>query len=215
VRVDRIETMGHGPRSTRWALPGFGGSKLVGVPGHHDAEDNPEQILRLLADPDRVRVVAAVVLGAGRVAEIASTTGIEDRRVARALARLVTGGLVVQTKHGAYRFAFDEMQRRVRIAPHGDEEIATDRGPSRVLGAFLKGGRLTTIPAARSKRLVVLDYLAQAFEPGRRYRERDVNKELARFHDDVAALRRYLVDEGFMTRAGGFYWRSGGSYEIE
>jgi hypothetical protein len=30
------------------------------------------------------------------------------------------------------------------------------------------------------------------------------------FHPDFAALRRYLVDEGFLTREDGVYWRSGG-----
>ena len=35
-----------------------------------------------------------------------------------------------------------------------------------------------------------------------------------RFHPDHAALRRYLVDEGFLTRDAGFYWRSGGTVAI-
>ena len=33
-------------------------------------------------------------------------------------------------------------------------------------------------------------------------------------YDDYAALRRYLVDEGFLTREGGIYWRSGGTVEV-
>ncbi|MDQ3951738.1 MAG: DUF2087 domain-containing protein [Actinomycetota bacterium] len=28
----------------------------------------------------------------------------------------------------------------------------------------------------------------------------------------MAALRRYLVDEGFMAREGGEYWRTGGTF---
>jgi hypothetical protein len=81
-----------------------------------------------------------------------------------------------------------------------------------VLHAFFDdGGRLTTVPARRAKRLIVLDHLAQRFEPGRRYSEFEVNNRLRAAHDDVAALRRYLVDEGFLSREGGVYWRSGGS----
>jgi hypothetical protein len=30
----------------------------------------------------------------------------------------------------------------------------------------------------------------------------------------VASLRRYLVDEGFLERAKGEYWRSGGTFNI-
>jgi hypothetical protein len=74
-------------------------------------------------------------------------------------------------------------------------------------------GRLHTMPARRARRLVVLDHLAQRFEPGRRYPEVEVNRLLREVHDDVAALRRYLVDEGFLDRAGGQYWRSGGTVE--
>jgi hypothetical protein len=81
-----------------------------------------------------------------------------------------------------------------------------------VLRAFLApDGSLTAIPTKIRKRLVVLDHLAQHFEPGRRYDETDVNNTLRRYHPDVAALRRYLVEEGFLDRADGRYWRSGGT----
>ncbi|MEY2418871.1 MAG: hypothetical protein QOG90_1551, partial [Actinomycetota bacterium] len=68
------------------------------------------------------------------------------------------------------------------------------------------------IPAKRGKRIPVLSRLAQEFEPGVYYSEAEVNAALREFHPDVAALRRYLVEEGFMDRTpGGFtYWRTGG-----
>ena len=33
--------------------------------------------------------------------------------------------------------------------------------------------------------------------------------------DDHGALRRYLVDEGFLSRQAGVYWRSGGTVDVE
>jgi hypothetical protein len=85
----------------------------------------------------------------------------------------------------------------------------------RVLRNFLsEDGTLHTIPAKHSKLMVVLDRLAQEFEPGRTYPEAEVNEMLGRFHPDVAALRRYLVENGFMTREDNVYWRSGGTYDI-
>jgi len=81
-----------------------------------------------------------------------------------------------------------------------------------VLRAFLApDGSLTSIPTRIRKRLVVLDLLAQQFEPGERYDETQVNIRLRAFHPDVAALRRYLVEEGFLDRADGRYWRAGGT----
>lgn len=83
-----------------------------------------------------------------------------------------------------------------------------------IVGRFVKDGRLVTMPTKRSKLLLVLDHLCQEFELGRTYPETEVNAVLEGYHDDYAALRRYLVDEGFMTREGGVYWRSGGTVEV-
>ncbi len=86
--------------------------------------------------------------------------------------------------------------------------------PDPIVRRFVAGGRLVQIPARRSKRLRVLNWLAQEFEPGTVYPEPAVNRVLHRFHPDHAALRRYLVDEGFMERDHGRYWRSGGTFDV-
>ena len=83
-----------------------------------------------------------------------------------------------------------------------------------MLATFVKDGRIVTMPTKRAKRLVVLDHAAQSFEPGRTYPEVEVNEALRGFHEDVAALRRYLVDEGFLTREAGVYWRTGGTVPV-
>ena len=81
-----------------------------------------------------------------------------------------------------------------------------------VLQTFFSGDRLNEIPIHRLKRRIVLERLAQDFEPGIRYDEKAVSEQLRSYNDDYAALRRYLIDEGIMTRAGGIYWRSGGRF---
>lgn len=90
-----------------------------------------------------------------------------------------------------------------------------ERRRANVLRAFMDGDRLTAIPASHSKRQVILDVLAQDFEPGVRYSEKQVNLILGKRFADTAALRRYLVDDGFLDREGGGgpYWRSGGTVE--
>jgi hypothetical protein len=99
-------------------------------------------------------------------------------------------------------------------SPDGEARHLGERREA-VLGAFFDtDGHLRTIPARHAKRLVVLDHLAQRFEPGERYPEAEVNERLRAAHADVAALRRYLVDEGFLSREGGVYWRTGGSVPV-
>ncbi len=85
---------------------------------------------------------------------------------------------------------------------------------AKVLRAYLRAGRLATMPRPGRKRLIVLDHIAQRFEPGRHYAEAEVNLALGEFWDDVAALRRYLVEAALLDRADGRYWRIGGQVDV-
>ena len=84
--------------------------------------------------------------------------------------------------------------------------------PPTELRAFVRDGRITAMPAKRTRRRLLLDEVAQAFEPGRRYPESVVDEILKAVFDDHCTLRRYLVDEAFLSRtADGVYWRAGGT----
>jgi hypothetical protein len=91
---------------------------------------------------------------------------------------------------------------------HADGLLAD---PPAQLRPFIRDGRITAVPGKRTRRRLLLDEVAQAFEPGRRYPESAVNEILKSFFDDYCTLRRYLVDETFLSRtAAGIYWRAGG-----
>lgn len=81
------------------------------------------------------------------------------------------------------------------------------RTDQQILNAYLDGERLKVIPAKRSKKLIVLKWLVQRFEPGVRYSEAVVNKMIAHAHPDFATLRRELYDAYLINRADGYYWR--------
>ena len=79
----------------------------------------------------------------------------------------------------------------------------------KVLRAFVRDGRLVSIPAKPKKRELLLPYiLEQCFPEDRHYEEKEVNQRLGLLHRDVASLRRYLVDGGLMTRKAGIYRRT-------
>src|SRR4051794_20745273 len=88
---------------------------------------------------------------------------------------------------------------------------------ARVYRTWVRDGRLLGFPAKRSRRLPLLDLAAQTFEPGETYSAREVDEALARWHPDTAALRRYLVDEGFLDRLpdGSRWWRCGGTVDLD
>jgi hypothetical protein len=179
-------------------------------------------LVGLLADPVRLKVVAAIALGAANEEKIAEVTGLEERAVRAAVQRMAVAGLVGPGEEGGLSIRVELLARAARTASQkrrAAESTPQDFGATpeqaKVLRNFMSDGRITALPTNRSKRLVMLDFLANRFDPGQVYPEKEVNFRLMSFHPDAAALRRYLVDEGFMERRDGFYWRTGGTYEVE
>lgn len=170
-------------------------------------------LVGLLADVHRRRVVAAIELGAHHVDDVVRATGLTAAQLAKAMGKLVESGLIEQTGEGLSLAvnAFRDAAREAKTKPVSAEFDDQPDEARKVLRSFVSGGRLKSIPVAATKRAVVLDWLAQEFEPGRRYSEQMVNLILGQRHSDTAALRRYLVDGGFLDRAGGEYWRIGGT----
>jgi hypothetical protein len=81
----------------------------------------------------------------------------------------------------------------------------------KVLKAFMVDGRIIAFPRKPSRKEILLDVIAQLFEPGARYTELEVNALLRAVTDDYVTARRYLIDFGFLSREEGVYWRTGGS----
>lgn len=145
----------------------------------------PAKLAGLLADETRLKVAAAIVLGAGNLEKIRDMTGLEEAALIKALSRLQAGGLVEHEPESGYRVrtqVFGESARRNRKS----EKTETIR--------------LGRLPKSRDERLAVLAKLAELFEPGRRYPEKEVNDKLKNINPDYALLRRSLIDEGFLQR---------------
>lgn len=195
-------------------MPAHYDAPIPSHPGSDETVLSPSEIVGLLAEDDRLRVAAAVVLGAANLDEIVGATGLVVRDAAVALDRLRRGGLVVTGEDGGLRLAGEALKLAARV-PAEPRAQGFDEPEDQVLRSFVRNGELVTIPAARSKRLVVLEWLAMRFEPGRTYPEAEVDRLLRTVHPDHAALRRYLVDEGFLERREGSYWRAGGAFDVD
>lgn len=177
---------------------------------------DPTEFLRLALDPVRLAVMGAAALGPVDVESVAAALDVPSQKIERALGRLRGAGIV-----GSDLTLDTEALRAISaqlpdLAPADDTVL---EGPwsteeRTILARFFERDRLREIPQQRAKRRVVLERIAQEFEPGLRYDEREVNRRLQLFHPDHAALRRYLVDEELLARADGAYWRSGGRFEM-
>jgi hypothetical protein len=184
-----------------------------------DMTEHPEDILRALADPERLRIAGALAAGDATAKTLSETLELPLARVRRHLTRLAAAGVArVQPDHRTYRLDRDTLRWAAeQVGPPRDAGIAlgaANEDEEAVLRAFFRDGRVTEIPTKAGKRRIVLERIALEFEPGRRYDEREVNAIVGAFFNDHASLRRYLVDEGFLDREAGAYWRTGGRVDV-
>jgi hypothetical protein len=194
---------------------GGSGGEPVGYPG--SVLIGPTEFLRIAVDPIRLAILGRAALGSVDPDALAAEMGEDPRRVRREAGRLVETGLLGRDLR-LDRAALRHIAQSLPQAAPPDPVLL--EGPwtadeTRQLGQFFSGSRLTSLPSGHAKRRLVLERLVQEFEPGLRYDERTVNSMLQVFHPDHTTLRRYLVDEGFLTRAGGVYWRTGGRVGAE
>jgi len=143
------------------------GARLPG-PGDTVAGVRPEALLGLLAEEERLRVYAAVVLGADTPMDVAFRTGLPLKEATKALHRLEQGGLVA-TESGrlaAQLEVFKDTLREYAPPAEPDVPLDPDRQKAAVLRTFIRDGRLQQIPMPWAKRRIVLEHMAAAFEPG-------------------------------------------------
>lgn len=60
--------------------------------------------------------------------------------------------------------------------------------------------KLKSFPKKEKKKVVILSKIAEQFECGKHYTEKELNGILKKIFDDYVVIRRYLVDYGFMER---------------
>ncbi|HVM70353.1 MAG TPA: metalloregulator ArsR/SmtB family transcription factor [Anaerolineales bacterium] len=176
---------------------------------------------KALADANRLKIVGLLARQSYSVEELAALLDLKASTISHHLSRLSEAGLVTARAEGYYSvYQLDEpaleafarslfSPGQISVAAEAVDLQAYDR---KVLAAFsLPDGSLKEIPAQRKKLEAVLRYVAKAFQPGVKYPEKQVNEILSRFHPDTATLRRELVGNGLMKRAGGGgdYWLAG------
>jgi hypothetical protein len=153
-------------------------------------------ILASLADDSAREVYALLVLGESLDAAVAALASSRARRVT---STLTSARLIVPTSEG-YVVSPTVFADALEAAPRPARPTGVDR--------FFTGGRLTGYPSRASDRHDVLAAVAsRILADGERLTEREINDRLAAVVDDVAAIRRHLVDEGLIERS-----RSGSEY---
>jgi predicted transcriptional regulator len=174
---------------------------------------------KALADANRLKIVGLLAHQPYTVEQLASLLGVGVSTVSHHLARLAKAGLVTARAEGYYNVyslqteVLTDLARRLlsqERLPELADDVDLASFDRKILATFTDGeGRIKTFPSQQKKFLVLLRHVVQAFEPGVRYSEKQVNEILSRFNEDTATLRRALVDYHLMAResGGSAYWR--------
>lgn len=80
-----------------------------------------------------------------------------------------------------------------------------DKYKQSVLDTFFEYGKLKSIPVQQKKRKIVLEKIAESFEAGKPYTEREVNIIIADFHDDFCIIRREMIEFNILERQNNIY----------
>jgi len=174
---------------------------------------------KALADPSRLKLVGLLAQQSYTVEQLSAMLNLGVSTTSHHLTRLAKAGLVSAQADGYYNVyslrteVLSEMARRLlrkEDLPKLAQEVDRTSYDRKVLAAFSKpDGSFRAFPVQEKKFLVLLRHAAEAFEPGKKYTEKQVNQILSRFHEDTAQLRRGLVAYQLMARegGGGKYWR--------
>jgi hypothetical protein len=173
---------------------------------------------KALGNESRLKIIGILANRECTVSELAAMLDLREPTVSQHLAMLKWVGLADVRPDGNHRYysfnanalrtmnkEFFSQNRLAALVENFDE--MGDAYARKVLKTFVDGERLIQIPASEKKLLVIIKWLADKFEEGVRYTEKQVSEIIVRHHADYATLRRELVDCKYMKREKGIYWR--------
>jgi len=178
------------------------------------------RFFKALADDNRLKIVGLLARQSHTGEQLAALLDLRPVTLAHHLAWLTEAGLLGIAAEGQearprYTLRLDRLHALARqlLADESPSAVAQEPGlddyERKVLKDFSRrDGSLREIPLQERKLLVVVRHMVKAFEPERRYSEKEVNAILAQYHPDTASLRRAMVDYGLMQRTstGRTYW---------
>lgn len=174
---------------------------------------------KALADANRLKLVGLLAENEASVEELAAMLEISASTVSHHLSKLAEIGLVSARAEGYYSVyrlettALERMAKRL-LAEETLPEVAKDLDRKAYDRGVLKNylnedGTIQQLPTNRRKLDVVLRYIAEHFDFGKIYSEKQVNEVIGALNEDISGLRRDLISVGTLERKkdGSEYWR--------
>ena len=172
---------------------------------------------KCLSDKSRLAILKSLMEEDMYVERLAERLGITSATVSFHLKKLEEAGAVFSYKDQYYTMysinkeVFEVSILEILREKTSDSELQKEREEAyrkKVISAFFDYGRLISIPSQLKKERIVLEEIAKAFEPGRKYSEKEVNEIILTFHEDFCTLRKDMVQEGLLCRKKSVYTRA-------
>lgn len=174
-------------------------------------QDQLKSFMKSMADPERIKIAGLLGVEKLSVTDISVRLGLKASDVQRHLDQLTANGLAFKEDnlYGLDANAVEKLTRKVLAQSHPPaQEFDGDEFEVKTLRSYIsRDGSLKSIPTQQKKLMVILKHLARDFQSGERYSESQVNQMLRKYHEDTAALRRYMVDNHLLGREKGVYWK--------
>jgi DNA-binding HxlR family transcriptional regulator len=172
-------------------------------------------LFKALGHPVRLLIINLIKLKPRHGEELAEIIRLKPATISHHLSKLSDAGLIKPKKDQYYQtyslvptlFSLPLMELLQLTQPSLAAETEQDAYRIKVIKTFFRHGRLIQFPAQLKKRIIVLEKIATTFEPDRTYTEKEVNHILLDYHDDVASLRRGMIEQKLMKRENGIYQR--------
>ena len=174
------------------------------------------RLFKCLSDKSRFQILKSLAIEDMYVERLAERLGITAATVSFHLKKLAEARAVTSYKSQYYTmYSLNRELFAVRLLDILQEEsdeadLLAQRDAEyrqKVIDAFFVYGKLKAIPAQQKKRRIVLEVIAEQFERGKIYPEREVNLIIADFHEDFCTIRRDMIGEHLMERDARGYWR--------
>lgn len=185
----------------------------------NDPSETLLAFFKALADANRLKLVGLLAENEATVEELAAMLEISASTVSHHLSKLAEIGLVSARAEGyysVYRLETEALERMAKrlLAEETLPEVAKDLDRKaydrEVLKNYLnEDGSIRQLPTNRRKLDVILRYIAEHFDFGKIYTEKQVNQVIGALNEDISGLRRDLISAGYLDRKkdGSEYWR--------
>lgn len=167
--------------------------------------------LQAAGQRERLQLLGILAENTAAVPELARRMGVKETAVLQHLNRLKQANLVTETAPYTYQLNQSGLEQINRTVFHRGDSAGQETLRQRVLRHYTDGPRLKKLPENEAELREIACWLAELFDTGISYPEKQVNERLVQAHPDYAEMRRLLVDCGFMTRSRGIYQKKANS----